>query len=154
MKALIICESVHHGNTKKVADAIAEVLKCEVRQPGEVDPIRFGEYDLVGFGSGIYGGKFHRNVLKVAEEMPAINGKVFVFSTSGGPGQPRHHQPVKDILAGKGCSLVGEFNCRGYDTFGPLKLVGGLSKGKPDETDLKEAREFAAIVQRKAGSEV
>ena len=37
---------------------------------------------------------------------------------------------------------VGSFGCKGYDTFGPFKLVGGICKGHPDETDLKNACRF------------
>jgi flavodoxin len=51
MKALIICESVHHGNTKKVAEAFAGVLNATVKKPGEVDPAALAQYDLIGFGS-------------------------------------------------------------------------------------------------------
>jgi flavodoxin len=53
MKTLIICESVHYGNTKKVADAMAETLAATVVKPGEVDAARLQDYDLIGFGSGI-----------------------------------------------------------------------------------------------------
>ena len=30
----------------------------------------------------------------------------------------------------KHCREIGEYRCRGYDTFGPFKLVGGLEKGR------------------------
>ena len=46
-------------------------------------------------------------------------------------------------MAKKGFRIIGEFSCKGYDTFGPLKFIGGINKGKPDEKDLKRAREFA-----------
>lgn len=38
--------------------------------------------------------------------------------------------------------MMGEFGCRGYNTFGPFKLFGGTGKGKPDEDDLQRARAF------------
>ena len=37
---------------------------------------------------------------------------------------------------------MGSFGCKGYDTFGPFKLVGGIARGRPDETDLKNACQF------------
>ncbi len=37
MKTLIICHSYHHGNTKKVADAMAAVLQAEVVNPRDVN---------------------------------------------------------------------------------------------------------------------
>ena len=38
--------------------------------------------------------------------------------------------------------LVGRFSCKGFDTFGPFKLIGGVSKGHPDEKDIAAAIEF------------
>lgn len=37
---------------------------------------------------------------------------------------------------------MGEFSCKGYDTFGPFKLIGGISKGHPDKNDLDNAKAF------------
>ena len=39
-------------------------------------------------------------------------------------------------------AVLGEFGCRGYDTFGPFRLVGGIAKGRPDARDLENARAF------------
>ena len=49
---------------------------------------------------------------------------------------------LAQIAAEKGCPVLGEFSCKGYDTFGPFKLVGGLAKGRPSEKDLEKARAF------------
>ena len=49
---------------------------------------------------------------------------------------------LRRIAANKGCPVLGEFGCRGYDTFGPFKLVGGIAKGRPNERDLEQARAF------------
>ena len=35
-----------------------------------------------------------------------------------------------------------KFSCKGYDTYGPFKLVGGIAKGHPDEKDLTAAVDF------------
>lgn len=43
--------------------------------------------------------------------------------------------------------MLGEFSCKGYDTFGPFKLVGGIAKGHPDERDLENARKFYREIQ-------
>jgi flavodoxin len=145
MKTLIICESVHHGNTKKIADAMAAELNAEVKKPGEVDVGKIGEYDLVGFGSGVYMGKMHKNLLKLADSLPQTGTKSFVFSTAGSNNENlKYHKVLKDKLAAKGFRVTDEFTCRGFDTFGPLVLIGGLNKWKPDEKDLESARQFAA----------
>ena len=39
--------------------------------------------------------------------------------------------------------MIGSFACRGFDTWLPLRLIGGVNKGHPDEDDLARAREFA-----------
>lgn len=46
-------------------------------------------------------------------------------------------------LSIKGFDIIGEFSCRGFDTVGPFKLIGGISKGRPNEKDLKQAKIFA-----------
>ena len=57
------------------------------------------------------------------------------------------HRPLKQALAAKGYEIKGEFACRGFDTWGPLWLTGGLDWRHPDERDLVRAREFAQRVQ-------
>ncbi len=46
--------------------------------------------------------------------------------------------------------IIGEFSCLGLDTIGPLKLVGGINKGHPDEKDLDDARKFAIGLKNRA----
>jgi len=62
MRALIILYSYHHKNTEKVAKAMAKILDAEVKTPKDVDPEDLKDYDLIGFGSGIYGASFHKSV--------------------------------------------------------------------------------------------
>jgi flavodoxin len=102
---------------------------------------------MVGFGSGIYYGKLHKNLLELADKLPQVAGKkAFIFSTSGGPAkekEPKFHKHLREKLQLKGFSIVGEFNCAAFDTFGPLRLFGGANKGRPNEEDLKKAEAFA-----------
>lgn len=104
---------------------------------------------MVGFGSGIYLGKPHKELLAFADNLPQTqNGKAFVFSTSGQANNgEKFHRPLRERLEAKGYTIVGEFNCTGFDTFGPFKLVGGLQKGHPDEADLKAAAAFAETLK-------
>ncbi len=144
MKTLIIYISVHHGNTEKIAGAMAESLDAELLKPGEVDIAALPEYDLIGFGSGIYFSKHHKALLNFVSKMPIMKDKkVFIFSTRGIGPVWYYHRPLRKKLLKKGVSIVGEFSCRGLDTVGPFKLIGGMNKGKPDEEDLENARNFA-----------
>lgn len=150
MKTLIICISVHHGNTEKIAEAMAEVLDAEVVKPNEVDVNKIQGYDLVGFGSGIYFGRHHKTLLEYVDKLPHLAKKAFVFSTSGMRNgilqwtcRGDFNRAIKKRLLGRGFDIIGEFSVRGFDTFGPFKLVGGINKRRPDERDLEKARYFA-----------
>jgi len=147
MKALVVCVSVHHGNTKKIADSIARTLGAELLKPEEVSNIQ--EYDLIGFGSGIYYWRHHRTLLSLVNRLPdSKNKKAFIFSTSGIIVKWLLHRSLKKRLLKKGFDIVGEFFCRGFDTNGPLKLIGGINKGKPDEGDIRRAEEFGRTLKK------
>ncbi len=147
LKVLIVCKSYHHGNTREVAESIGEVLDAEVVEPSEEHTSSVSDYDMVGFGSGIYKAEYHEDIFDFVEDLPKVKGKkAFIFSTSGFGKIPIIHGfggKIKDELSKKGFEVVGEFSCRGYSTEGPFKLFGGVHEGRPDEEDLREAREFA-----------
>ena len=143
MKTLIVCESWHHGNTKKIAEAMAEVLHAEIISPGDVNVEALADFDLIGFGSGIDHGKHYKGLLKCVDALPMLDKNAFVFSTRGAPRLGTYRRALKDTLAEKRFSIIEEFSCRGFDTNGPLRLVGGIAKGRPNEQDLQSAREFA-----------
>ncbi len=148
MKTLIVCVSQHHGNTKKIADAMAAVLDAEVRRPDDVNVEALAEYDLIGFGSGIAFGKHYQRLLRWVEMLPALDKKAFVFSTRGASRQGSHHRALKGKLEEKGLTVVGEFSCRGFDTYGLMKLIGGIARGRPNEHDLRNAEEFAKALEK------
>ena len=84
MKALIIYISVHHGSTERVAKVIANILDADLLQVEQADASMLEQYDLIGFGSGIYFGKHHKILLDFADRVPVLrNKKAFIFSTSG-----------------------------------------------------------------------
>ncbi|KAF5073609.1 flavodoxin family protein [Methanobacterium aggregans] len=150
MKMIIIYKSYHHMNTEKVARAMAETMNGDLVRVEDVKPNELEDYDLIGFGSGIYGGKPHRDILKLAEEMQPMDKKVFIFSTSGIHGENYHHI-LMEKLKFKGAEILGEFNCPGevrplglnLDLKGPLGWFMGKNKGHPNEMDLNNARIFA-----------
>ncbi len=108
--------------------------------------------DLVGFGSGIYMANFHRKFLSFLKELPEVSDKkAFIFSTSGVKKNlilNRGHKTVRKILKNKGFKVIGELDCLGYDDYGPLKLIGGINKGRPDEKDKKRAKDFAEKIKK------
>ena len=98
MKAAIIYASVHHENTKKVVEAIAGENAVDLIGATKEKERDLSGYDLIGFASGVY---------------------------------------------------YGKFSCKGYDTFGPFKLVGGIAKGHPNGQELADAVAFyKGIIRR------
>jgi len=152
VKSLIVCFSYHHKNTEKIASVLAKVLEAQIKTPTEVDVQGLSDYDLIGFGSGISFGHHYKALLDLTEKMPAVtNKKAFIFSTSGqGENGPKFHKKLREKLESKGFSIVGEFNCTGFDTYGLLKISGGIKKGHPNEEDLKLAETFALSLKQPA----
>jgi len=142
MKTLIIYSSFHHGNTEKIAKVLADELNAKMVKTEDQETNNWDEYELIGFGSGIYNGKHHKSIIQLVEKLPAVKGKkAFVFSTSGI--LRNYNKSLKETLTAKGFQVVGDFACKALDTFGFLKLIGGLNKSRPNEEDYKKAREFA-----------
>jgi flavodoxin len=150
MKTLIICFSYHHKNTEKIASVFAKILDAQVKAPNEVNPNELSDFDLVGFGSGISFGKHYKDILAFADKLTKITDKkAFIFSTSGQANNgPKFHKKLRDSLRSKGFNIIGEFNCTGFDTYGALKIFGGIQKEHPNEDDLKQAETFALSLKQ------
>lgn len=134
--------SVHNGNTEKIAKEIANILDAEMLHPDEVNITDIKKYDLIGFGSGIYGGRHHDFLFDFINKLPQTNKKAFVFSTAGFKFK-FYNKFLKDALKSKGFDVIDDFICKGLDAFGFLKLIGGVNKKHPNENDLEKARKFA-----------
>jgi flavodoxin len=148
VKALIIYVSVHHGNTEKVAEVMASSLGADLLQVKQANAGMLEQYDVIGFGSGVYFGRHHGSLLDFVDKLATMKDKkAFMFSTSGLRKVPLFHdfdKPLRKRLQLKGFDIVGEFSCRGLDTYRATKLVGGVNKGRPNAEDLRGAEEFAS----------
>jgi flavodoxin len=154
VKALLVVFSYHHRNTEKIAKVMAPVLDAPIKTPRETDPEELQDYDLVGFGSGIYSAKHHRALLDLAAALPQVTDKkAFIFSTSSDlEPMAKHHAPLKTILQSKGYAIVDEFTCAGFNTNSFSRFFGGINKGRPNAEDLKNAEEFAERLKRTAST--
>ncbi|HEY2502962.1 MAG TPA: flavodoxin family protein [Mycobacterium sp.] len=154
MKSLIICASKSHGNTRRVADRMAEVLDAQVVTPESVDPATLPEYDLVGFGSGIYYMAVDERLRSLMRHLPTVDHtRAFTFFTSGAREVPYlgYNKPIRKRLQSKGFDVIGSFSCRGFDTVGPFGFIGGINRGRPNDYDLDRAAAFAERVRKRVG---
>lgn len=146
MRKAIVYTSVHHGNTEKLVKRIAEECQVDLIDAIKQMNADLNDYDMIGFASGIYYSKFHQSILKFSEENLSADKKVFLICTYGGSA---NYKSIEQILDKKYSKVIGKFGCKGYDTFGPFKLVGGIAKGHPDDEDIKNAVEFVRGCQIK-----
>ncbi len=153
MDCLLVVFSYHHRNTEKIAMVFAKVLDAQIKTPRETDTNELREYDLVGFGSGIYSAKHHRTLLDIADRLPQVaDRKAFIFSTSAMVGKEKvakDHSTLREKLQSKGYTIIDEFACRGFNTNSFMRYLGGMNKGRPNAEDLKNAEEFARNLIRK-----
>ena len=141
MKAVIVYASTHHGNTRKLLEAIAERNDVDL-----VDVIANAKYDLsrydrIGIASGIAFGKYYPQMLKFLEDNLPEGKDVFFIHTAGDP-REGHADSAKSIATRRSCRCLGVYYCKGFDTFGPFKLIGGINKHHPDEDEIKQAVRF------------
>lgn len=139
---IIVYESIYNGNTEKLAKAMAQTLGCKYIKPKEARQVDLTRYGAIGFGSGIYFGSHHPDILELVEKLDYSEQSIFIFSSRGAPVLGSYHQPLKYRLNEKRKKIIGEFSVRAYDETGPWVIVGGGNCGKPDEKDLKKAIKF------------
>jgi hypothetical protein len=147
----VIVTPSDRGGAARLASAMAARLRAVVVSPAGA---RMGELEkagLLGLGSGIFNQAHHKALLDLAEALPPVSGrKAFIFSTSGvsrekAPGlhEEDPHNALRERLVAKGCEIVGEFNCAGYNDNSFLFLIGGINKGHPNAEDIALAEAFA-----------
>jgi flavodoxin I len=121
------------GNTRKVADAIAEELGIKAN---DVTTSITDDAKILFLGSGTYGGKPGEAMMKFIGSGNFLERKVAIFGTSGSlAGAQKMIGVMTDILKQKGATILGSYHCRGK-TF----LVNW---GHPNKEDLDNAKKFA-----------
>ena len=141
MKCCIAYASTHHGNTKKVVDAIAKEFDVDVIDVTATHEKDLSDYDLIGFASGIYFSSFAKQVLSFASVNLPAQKPVFFIATCGSP-RKNYFDEIKGIAKSRGCADLGSYLCCGFDTYGPFKIIGGLKKGHPTEKEIQDAVDF------------
>ena len=149
MKILIVVKSKHQGNTQKIAEAMSEVAPVTVTMFEDVKNYKLSEYDIVGFGSGIYFGKHDKELIKFVEGVCDKKAYSFVFSTSGSKNFEKYNSTLIKMLERKNKVVLGSFGCLGLDKFFIFKISGGINKDRPNIDDFDAAQQFILNVVEK-----
>ena len=127
---------------------MADILNADILKPSEVEMNTINEYDLIGFGSGIYAGKHHESLFQLVKLLPSGKKNAFIFSTRAIQPLTFYHKILRKRLEEKGFTILNEFSCQGFSTYGPLKFIGGINKGRPNTEDIEKARLFAQELKK------
>lgn len=147
MKALIIYCSDYNNNTEKIARIFAEKTDCELINIRDVSDINIENYNLIGFGSGVYRENLSPKVLRLVDKLSLKGKDVFVFSTSG-VGMKFYNNSLIKLLESKGAINKGSFACKGsfiakeFTNKKVFDIMGRLSQGHPNDKDLEKAERF------------
>ena len=140
-KAVIIYASKHHGNTYKLVKAIFDKYDIPVIDATKETVVDLQGYEIVGFASGIDFGKFYKEMEAFAKDNLPEKKKVFFLYTCAME-RKGFTDSMKEIVLEKEATILGEYGCKGYNTYGPWKVIGGMNKKHPTEAEILSAVEF------------
>ncbi|RKJ40468.1 hypothetical protein D7X25_28850 [bacterium 1XD42-8] len=87
--------------------------------------VNIAKYDVIGLASGCFYRNMHERIIKFATETNFLQRqRIFLVSTCG-IAYRDYTKSTKRILNKKGVEVIGSFQCRGFDTFGPFEKIGG-----------------------------
>lgn len=145
LKVVIVYRSKHHGNTKKLVDALVEahpdIDLVDVAELGKNEYPDLSPYHLIVMGSGIYYGNMDKDLLRVADHCLRDGDKVVGLMTYGGQAK-FNGRDLDGVCRGKFATLLCMYGCPGFDTYGPFKFVGGMNKDRPNQEDIDGVVEF------------
>ena len=154
------------GNTEKVANSMKDGLTnhdVDMIPVKEVDPLTLKSYDIVFLGSGVYASRIDKSVITLIKKtVPDLPAKLAYFCTHAS--LKLYQEPFKrinNIAKEHNCEIIGKFDCVGENLGIPLDIQLGMleklpedqkekaikdmekMKGRPNEMDLKNAKNFA-----------
>ena len=140
---VIVYASTHHGNTEKLVQAIAAEYPVDLVNIAADGTGDLSAYERIGIASGVAFGKYYPEMLAYLSEHLPEDKKVFFIHTAGKP-EEKQCAAAKETAGSRHCECLGVFCCKGYDTYGPFKLIGGLNRSHPDAEDIAAAKQFYA----------
>jgi len=119
------------GNTKKLAEAIAEEIGVAAKTMSE--PI-IEETDILFLGSSVYAAGVDTEVKRFISTLDGKVKKVVAFSTAAI--LPSTYAQIKKLVNTQGIEVADEeFHCRGKFTL--------MHKGRPNSEDISNIKDFA-----------
>jgi len=144
-KTVIIYASTHHGNTRKLIKAISEKYQIDIIDAIEQKFANLSEYELIGFASGIDFGKFYDAVEQFLKDNLPENKAVFFMYTCARDDKDFTYTMRTEAMK-RHALLMGEYGCRGYNTYGAWKVIGGMNKHHPTKKELDGAVQFYELL--------
>ena len=120
------------GNTRKVAEAIADELGVVAKNIKTVDTV--AQDAFIFLGSGYYGAVLVKQISDFIDRNRLQGRKIALFGTSGF-GWEKELSIMEKQISNKGVEVVGRFNC--FGRFAAVKI------GHPTPDELDQARSFA-----------
>lgn len=144
VKTLLIYKSIHHQNSKKIAEVFSRELNARLVEADQLKIDQLDNYQLIGFGSGIYNQKHHRALFDLIAKIPVQSNKpCFVFSTASIE-YKKMNEALIAALQDKGFVVVDQFICRGFMDYSFIKyFFGGINRKKPGDKEFQRAEEFS-----------
>ncbi len=104
------------GNTKRLAQAIADTAKAPMYDLATVQPTTIQACDLLILGTPVEGASPPKETQAFVTNMPAGNGKkVILFCTYRVFGNERTMKSIEKILAGKGYATILKVSKKGMN---------------------------------------
>ena len=142
-KICIIYDSKHNMNTEKLVLSLKETYdSIDIIKVNNFDINTLNNYQKIGLASGIYWRKFSKNIEELLNKILDSDVKNLFFIYTSGVGRVRYEKKLIKRLEEKNKICLGIFSCKGFDKYGPFKLIGGINKGKPNEKDIQNLIKF------------
>ncbi len=136
-------------NTRRIAAAMAKPLAAELVAIEQLKDHQLRGRPLIGLGSGVYWLRLERRIVDLAARIPS-NCRVFIFSTSGWglTWGAFYRSDLEKRIKQRGVEVVDCWHGAGQDR-NPLFKWLGISRGRPNDEDIRRAREFALAIKRR-----
>ena len=138
LNAIVVYDS-WSGNTRQIAEEIADVLNCPAIPVDAAGECVMADYDLIVVGSPVHGGMPTAKINDFLSGLESVRASA-VFVTYGAPlfGTLTANKCLNSMEKKLGGHCVGRYKCNGFH-----KILRTYPS-HPDETDKSEAARFAA----------